>query len=93
MQAKLAINLSSRGGARATDEAGAWKLRSCHDTPRADSEEELHDALASAHQQLESFEQDVLALVFVAEQGALEDIVDLDMHYSNPHLEVGAAEP
>lgn len=85
-QAQMVLKFSSRGGGRATDESGAWKLRTADDSPT--SADGLHDALVSAQQQLESLEQDVLALEFVAEHHALEDICDLDMHYSNPHLEV-----
>lgn len=80
------MKVSSRGGARGTDESGAWRLRTADDSP-ADSEG-LQDALMSTQQQLESLEQDVLALEFVAQHDALDDICDLEMHYSNPHLEV-----
>jgi hypothetical protein len=86
MQAQMAVKFSSRGGGRATDESGAWKLHTAQDS--LSTSDELHDALLSAQQQIESLEQDVLALEFVAEHHALEDICDLDMHYSNPHLEV-----
>jgi len=80
------VKISSRGGGRATDESGAWKLRTVEDAGA--NTEELQDALMSAQQQLDCLEQDVLALEFVAEHHALEDICDLDMHYNNPHLEV-----
>lgn len=87
MQAqRQAVKLSSRGGGRATDESGAWKLHTAQNS--LSTEDELYDALLSAQQHIESLEQDVLALEFVAEHHALEDICDLDMHYSNPHLEV-----
>lgn len=78
--------MSSRGGLRGTDESGAWKLRTAEDTPAG--EEELHDALKTAHEQLDSLEQDVLALEYVAGQGALEVVCDLAFEFSNPHLEV-----
>lgn len=79
--------LSSRGGNRATDDSGVWRLRTAEDGGTS-SAEELQDALMSAQQQIESLEQDVLALEFVADHHALEDVCDLEMHYSNPHLEV-----
>lgn len=92
MQAQMVLKrgVSSRGGgSRATDESGAWRLRTAEDA--ASGPDELQDALLSTQQQLESLEQDVLALEFVAEHHTLEDICDLDMHYSNPHLEVRLA--
>jgi hypothetical protein len=52
----------------------------------------LRDALAAAQQQLDSLQQDVLALALVVEHGAVLDGVPaaLDMPYSNPHLQVCA---
>jgi hypothetical protein len=84
------VKTSSHGGIRSTDESGTWKLRTAEDTPVG--EKELQEALHTAHEQLNSLERDVLALEFVAGQGALEDVCDLAIGYSCPHLEVRMSE-
>ena len=48
----------------------------------------LESALAEARHQLGCWEQDVMALEFVAKHEAFDDICDLDMTYNNSHLEV-----
>jgi hypothetical protein len=44
--------------------------------------------LAEARHQLGCWEQDVMALEFVAKHESFDDICDLDMTYNNSHLEV-----
>lgn len=46
------------------------------------------NALAEARHQLSCWEQDVMALQFVAEHESYDDIADLEMTYNNSHLEV-----
>jgi hypothetical protein len=92
LQAQLAkrASFSSRGGNRATDESGAWRLRTAQDSS-ADPDDDggdLHAALTKAQEQLDSLETDVQSLEFVAGHPVFEDVCDLDMHYNNPHLEV-----
>jgi hypothetical protein len=48
----------------------------------------LESALADARHQLGCWEQDVMALEFVAMHESFSDICDLDMTYNNSHLEV-----
>lgn len=48
----------------------------------------LESALAEARHQLGCWEQDVMALEFVAKHEGFDDICDLDMTYNNSHLEV-----
>ncbi|WIA20905.1 hypothetical protein OEZ85_005250 [Tetradesmus obliquus] len=47
----------------------------------------LESALAEARHQLGCWEQDVMALEFVAKHEAFDDICDLDMTYNNSHLD------
>jgi hypothetical protein len=51
----------------------------------------LESALADARHQLGCWEQDVMALEFVAMHESFADICDLDMTYNNSHLEVSPA--
>lgn len=87
LQNKWAVKFSSLGGGRSTDESG-WKLRSCQDSSGAS--EDLQDALMSAQQQIDNLEKDALMLEYIAGEESLEVVCDLDVRYSNPHLEVRA---
>ncbi|WIA41198.1 hypothetical protein OEZ86_004813 [Tetradesmus obliquus] len=69
--------------------ASSWRLSAESNggaTPPA-ATAALESALAEARHQLGCWEQDVMALEFVAKHEAFDDICDLDMTYNNSHLE------
>lgn len=44
--------------------------------------------MAEAHHQLGCWQQDIMALEFVAQHESFDDICDLEVTYNNSHLEV-----
>lgn len=71
-----------------TASARSWRLPVEAGLGSTTGSTSVETALAEAKQQLNCWEEDVMALQFVAGHESLEDIADLDVTYNNSHLEV-----